>query len=212
LWTYTFDLWAYTFGTTERAITTFTGLLAGGTLLLWFYTKKAADAAKVAAEHIPTVERAYVAMSHNPPGLVFQTNAVNVSVQIRNAGRTPANVSGVLLKLQINPGSAKLPPEPDYGGGVNLDSSSGFLVSDKHFNVQTGFVITEEQAREAQSNEARVYLYGYVDYIDVFGARHRAGYARRYLHGMPENNLIFVAERAYNYDRVRLAGEGDDWD
>src|SRR6476646_2301502 len=126
---YALDLWTYAFGNPERAIATFTGVLAAGTLFLWFQTKKAAEAARVAAGHIPTVERAFVVMSHNPPGLVIQNNEVKVSVQVRNAGRTPATVSGALLKLQINPIGTKLPAEPDYGGGIDLESSSGFLVA-----------------------------------------------------------------------------------
>ena len=27
-----------------------------------------------------------------------------------------------------------------------------------------------------------------------------------------DNNLVFINERGYNYDRVRLPGEGNDWD
>jgi hypothetical protein len=38
----------------------FTIVLAFSTVLLWIVTNKAADAAKTAAEHIPSVERAYL--------------------------------------------------------------------------------------------------------------------------------------------------------
>jgi hypothetical protein len=57
-----------------------------------------------------------------------------------------------------------------------------------------------------------------VGYIDVFGGHHRGGYARVYdpaLETGPvgkRNNLAFVTDRAYNYDRPRRKGEGDDWD
>ena len=62
-----------------------------------------------------------------------------------------------------------------------------------------------------------LYVVGYVDYIDVFGGHQRGGYARVYdpaLDTGPEdarNNLAFVTDRAYNYDRPREEGEGDDW-
>jgi hypothetical protein len=58
-----------------------------------------------------------------------------------------------------------------------------------------------------------LFVFGYVDYVDKFGARHRSGYAR--LHDIriddpghwdggkvPEkrNNLPFVTKPGYNYD------------
>ena len=52
--------WNFLFGTAERAIAVFTGLLALFSVLLWIYTKRAANAAHRAAEHIPAVERAYL--------------------------------------------------------------------------------------------------------------------------------------------------------
>jgi hypothetical protein len=74
----------------------------------------------------------------------------------------------------------------------------------------------------------------YVDYIDQFGKRHRSGYGRLYYHwaeikgpqpndpGVPSrqaveqrymtrNNLVFMTQAGYNYDRERKEGEGNDW-
>ena len=57
--------------------------------------------------------------------------------------------------------------------------------------------------------------HGYVDYIDQFGQRHRGGYARVYdprLDTEPSrNNLLFITQKGYNYDRLRKRGEGSDW-
>jgi hypothetical protein len=61
-----------------------------------------------------------------------------------------------------------------------------------------------------------LYFVGYVDYIDA--TRHRGGYARVYdLRRDAEpiehrNNLVFVNDSAYNYDRRRRPGEGRDWE
>src|SRR5262245_44011889 len=52
--------WNFLFGTAQRAMAVFTGLLALFSVLLWIYTKRAANAARRAAEHIPAVERAYL--------------------------------------------------------------------------------------------------------------------------------------------------------
>jgi len=52
--------WNFAFGSAERAIATFAGILAASTLLLWFNTRRAANAARIAAEQIRSVERAYL--------------------------------------------------------------------------------------------------------------------------------------------------------
>ncbi|MGH7258123.1 MAG: hypothetical protein ACREIM_07075 [Nitrospiraceae bacterium] len=70
----------------------------------------------------------------------------------------------------------------------------------------------------------RLYVFGYIDYIDQFGERHRAGYARAYIAGKDftgaysppdafdaRNNLDLLTEPGYNYDRRRQPGEGHDW-
>ena len=60
-----------------------------------------------------------------------------------------------------------------------------------------------------------LYLIGYVDYIDQFGQRHRGGYARMYkpltVLLQNQNNLFYVIQEGYNYDRLRKRGEGEDW-
>src|SRR5262245_21808002 len=47
-------------GSVEQSLLLMTALLALSTLLLWVYTRRLANAAKAAAEHVPAVERAYV--------------------------------------------------------------------------------------------------------------------------------------------------------
>ena len=55
-------------------------------------------------------------------------------------------------------------------------------------------------------------VYGFVDYIDAFGVRHRGGYARQYVPNVQgNNNLVFLDHPSYDYDRPRRPGEGNDW-
>lgn len=42
---------------------------------------------------------------------------------------------------------------------------------------------------------------GYVDYLDKFGTSHRHGYARNFYRTASVNNLRFVTQVGYNYDR-----------
>ena len=75
------------------------------------------------------------------------------------------------------------------------------------------FSITPSELEQVKEGTLKLYLVGYVDYMDAFGERHRGGYARIYdpQPGLP-NNLGFVTEDGYNYDRPRVEGEGRDWE
>ena len=65
---------------------------------------------------------------------------------------------------------------------------------------------------EASQGIKQLFIFGYVDYIDMFEQRHRAGFARRYNHSaQDETKLVFVDQPDYDYDSERLAGHGKDW-
>ena len=85
-----------------------------------------------------------------------------------------------------------------------------FLVSNDSFLFSSSIEIAASDMAGIRGGTRQLHVMGYVDYIDQFGQRQRGGYARRY-DPSSTNNLIFVNESGYNYDRVRLPGEGDDW-
>lgn len=59
--------------------------------------------------------------------------------------------------------------------------------------------MSKEELAEIQVGTRNLYLIGYVD---VFGNSYRGGYARLYDPSIDEgNNLTFVTEPGYNYDR-----------
>lgn len=158
-------------------------------------------------------ERAYVTMSHEAPGVVFETEGKSsLTIKIKNYGRTPAKVTDTLLKPVILPPSEKLPPKPNYmrDREENLESPKAFLVRDDCFIV-TEYFDTKEQTVAIQEGTAILYLIGYVDYVDAFDKRHRGGYARKYVLSDKINNLKLVPDSAYTYDRERAIGEGNDW-
>ena len=160
-------------------------LVGPATLVLALVTSLLVLSAREAAKHTRIIERAYVKMSHySPPNSVAlqfgQTEAV-VIIQIHNSGHTPASVTGALLKLQILPKIEGLVPKPDYEGGTAFPKDSfAFLAAGADYQVRMPFNLPADKVMEAQSDEFRTYLYGYVDYIDVFGVRHRNGYASDY--------------------------------
>jgi hypothetical protein len=187
------------------------------------------------------IERAYVDMSHNPPGLEISSNIVNdpagtalaykdvsVSVAIRNRGNTPAIVTDVLLQFLIT--NEPLPTLPPYDHGRRSRVWMS-VVKDSDFNVWQNTPISLEGIENIQRNKdgLQLFVIGYADYIDKFGEHHRAGYGRRYHpetdnfslyldqrgepHGFDQrNNLPFVTVPGYNYDRRRSQDEGNDWE
>ena len=195
------------------------------------------------------IERAYVKMSHNRPGLIIDDLAVEsastmtggdgisrqdirVNVKVQNAGNTPATVTYRLLQLVFtdNP----LPNVPAYNA-TDGEVVRVHLVKNESFNVFVNWNVEAASVEAVRSGGMTLYMLGYVDYIDKFGERHRSGYARAYNPSIdarhpvrrvpgrviPEpdreayarrNNLPFVTQPGYNYDRERKKGEGNDWD
>ena len=170
------------------------------------------------AAHIPVAERAYVKMSHKSPGANFDPlkQTLSISIEVRNSGRTPAAVTKVFFAPVILPTDEALPSLPQYETLPQPSSSAtGYLHSGDHFYANATFPLPGSRILGVSSGKLMLYVVGY---IDVFGGHHRGGYARVYdpaLETGPvgkRNNLAFVTDRAYNYDRPRRKGEGDDWD
>ena len=89
-----------------------------------------------------------------------------------------------------------------------------------HFFFHWDDTVTPADLEDIRAGRKFLYVFGYVDYRDLFGVRHRGGYARRYEplvdkaepNNPNRNNLVFADEPRYDYDRERKRGEGNDWD
>lgn len=151
-------------------------------------------------------------MSHMPPGLTILPDGASIKMKFKNFGRTPANVTGALLVIAAVPLDRQLSAEPDYRNGLDLQSSC-FLVSGDKFFADVIFTLEPRHVARIIDREGfQVFLVGFVDYLDAFGSRHRGGYARRYIPEREATNLVFIPQRSYNYDRLRVRGEGNNWD
>jgi len=166
-----------------------------------------------------TIERAYVKMSHNFPGLVRESalGPFSINMKVENFGNTPSETTDLVLQLFCTDKDELLPDIPHYAPeNKNKPPLRAFLVAGEHFNYTVGkaFSVPVEVLEKVRIGERKLYLIGYVDYIDKFKRRHRAGYARlfEYHAATDANNLIFVTQKGYNYDRQRKKGEGSDWD
>jgi hypothetical protein len=162
------------------------------------------------------VERAYVDLSHqSPPGLKFDPSQTgpdwtpSVNLNIKNHGKTPADISGVFLRLVVHDGP--LPPQPPYDEAREKELRAVLMPNETvsvHWPCKP---VPGSLFQSIQNDQKVVWVIGYVDYRDRFGARHRSGYARRYDRVSKGNNLIFEVKPDYNYDRLRTCGEGSDW-
>lgn len=186
------------------------------------------------------VQRAYVDLSHASPGLELDPSPL-VKIGIKNHGNTPATVTAYNITLvnAIGP----LPAVPDYD--ERLTERVGAVVNPKETIYDDARPHRLGGALDMGTQNMKVWVIGYVDYIDKFKARHRAGYARVYDPSIDDkdskaykypgaigaavardlggenvnwrrykkrNNLPFVTQAGYNYDRPRLPHEGNDLD
>ncbi|MCH8096877.1 MAG: hypothetical protein IID53_07345 [Proteobacteria bacterium] len=198
------DWWLMIFSGT---IAVFTIVLAFSTIGLWISTHRM-------ARHGVASERAYITMSHRPPGLLLHglSGQMQVTIQVRNAGRTPATISNLVISVKVLPNGTPLPEEPDYGQEQDEPTAKAFLATGDSFDQTRPLSVSSSEMTEVKRRSKILYALGYVDYIDQFGQRHPSGYARKYHPKRGENNLIFVTQHGYNYDRPRMKGEGYDWE
>ena len=180
-----------------------TAVIAIFTVLLFVATRRI-------YKHSAVSERAYVKLSHlsGPEfgeGLTINRDRkeARIVIEVKNFGRTPADVINVALCWRVMPEGQAAPIIPQYPKPENaVGPTAGFLVTNDLFLVWKTFDgISDDQFDKINTGDERLWIYGYVDYIDVFGQWHRGGFARQYDPGRAGNNLIFVGQSGYNSDR-----------
>ena len=167
-----------------------------------------------------TIQRAYVKISHPPPGVGRLDDSGNIwlTISIKNYGQTPATVSDVVLGRWLSHPANHCQECPTTRWKLKGPSYAHFSVTNDQFFLSRFCTISTDEMNKVKGLISDLYLVGFVDYSDQFGQRHRGGYARQYQpmfdkgrEFAQQNNLTVVARDGYNYDRVRLRGEGGDW-
>lgn len=177
----------------------FTGLLA-----IIAFQQRSIIARQV--NSLEAAERAYVRMSHTSPG-INPTNR-KVQIEIKNVGRTPADVMGVRLGPLVVDAGERLPSPPPYSLTENMLAAQSFVASGDYFFVRHGIPISDSDWVAIQARQKDLYIFGLVEYVDRFGKWHRAGYARRYAPDREPNNLAFVGlSGTYTYDIEILSSD-----
>lgn len=132
-------------------------LLALSTLLLWIYTRRVANAAKIAAEHLPAVERAYV--FGGPTDLFLLHDQASVRLAMQNYGKTPAVIREWLVEFVAQEPRGKKPAyEP-----AKRTTTNEILEPFKLYSPPTVF---------RSEIPAPFFIVGYILYDDVFRRAH----------------------------------------
>jgi hypothetical protein len=208
----------------EWGLVYITGLLAMITLGLAFYTARLWKATRKLVESTDDatrrIQRAYIRMSYANPGLSFISDILEeriiVNVEIKNCGETPAVITEIFLKYSVLRDTENMPAVPDYYFTEERNKIDTFLVKGDWFF--TLFSVPIKKIGENVSliaikkGEIRLVMFGYVDYVDIFGQKHRYGFAREYYPGVDRygsasapadrNNMGFLIQNGYNYDRT----------
>lgn len=228
------DMVRYTYWTAAGTIAL--GLIAAVQALLFFWQlsfmrrgeKQAAQvaiaaadsaaAAKTSADAVMLAERAYVKLSHVPPGVRIKQDANygEVQIEVKNHGRTPAAVTDVIIDAKLLDHGVPLPQPFPFRTEAREAFPNAFLVPQEAFYVAKTFPLRGDDLINATRGGRRLWVFGHVDYRDTFGRRHRGGYVRIYEPGLADgdkkNNLVYMVEGNYNFDRPRVPGEGNDWE
>lgn len=188
--------------------------------------KAAMDNAATALEEataIKLAERAYISVSPVPPGLTFgeepKKGEYHVRLKITCCGRTPATIIDTVVVGKCFAENKMLPTEPDYSDGSHTNGTIFLIPSDFVFADEQHLFDSGDQpdviADLVKSDHVRFVIFGYVDYIDIFGMRRRYGFARQYDPRVDNReykdeearskrvNLQCVPESGYNYDEER---------
>ena len=169
-------------------------------------------ATDTANRHNTVTERAYVTMSHRSFSIDDAATArvrVLTRIKISNTGNTPAKITAIQILSRV---TEFLPTIPPYQQAATAERVEAFVSANDWFNLspRLDLLSTEQWAAVQLNRTERLWLIGYIDYIDKFGNRHRSGYARVY--DPDAFTLVLVQTPGYNYDRPREKGEGNDWD
>jgi hypothetical protein len=185
------------------SIVALTMALTGIGVMQWLATH-------TANKHNVVIERAYV----NASPLPFFINWVPGSgprhaIKITNTGQTMATIRGAVCRIAPYDRSG-IPEMPDYPNDT-APNQSFLLPPSDHIHL-TAFPVSgafgdNDQGRFERA-DLSLYLFGFIDYEDIFGAMHRVGWARQYFPRASEGERFgIVARTAWSYDRPLTPAE-----
>ena len=164
--------------------------------------KVSADAAKESADVLPRLERAYlfatvVLQRWSPTTSTPFVQVAQITLQIRNHGKTPAELSRVTFNAAIG---ESIRPETAQSPSPFADLPPGIAVApDGLYEHVWQVPVTEEQWAALIRSTQRLYVVGEVTYVDVLGATHRTGYCWWTIRGEDGMQMMLAPTRELNF-------------
>lgn len=148
--------------------------------------RDAANAALLNARAVINSERAWLlpAILVEPPNLLEMArdsypNSIEIAVRFNNAGRTPAWVTGWYCTTLITPNERVTPF--DYGEGHSSLNQGEPMTAGSNDNLYVDFAVPElSTIADIQQGRSYFYVYGFLNYRDVFNQTHQTYFSRRY--------------------------------
>lgn len=194
----------YTFG-----LLLFTGVLGISTIGLWRQTRKAADAARIAAEHIPIVEGAYVyarlaeslseveATILNEGEEPRQAARFAIVITLKNYGKTPAVIDGIWANLSFASAAAGR-----TGGDTRIHGNTVIGAGEEYPPVQViAPDLSTEEAANVKRFAAQLILQGRLTYTDIWETTWVVEFSGRYTGGRDRRFRVDNAPREKKADR-----------
>jgi hypothetical protein len=179
---------------------------------------KAAEAAMKSADIAANAERAWITtdvrFSSDWPDISKEggpTRSVMI-VLLKNAGRSPAEITRVRILSFAYPSDYSFPEKPIYGGSDDIfevHAAPGEIVSPSEDRtilspIQQIDLLTAEGKTEIMTGIKRLYCYGKIEYKDLSGAERVTQFGFQfYVRNTPSDNrpeaMYRMKNRAYNY-------------
>jgi hypothetical protein len=179
-----------------------------------------------------TIERAYITLANTSTGLnspnvtelmrlvggddnsqdaTIQVGHVSVTFEVKNHGRTPADLLGGIVSLAIG----NNPPQSTSPTKYFRYLPPFFLVSGDTKSWSPTFLLPQDLLEDIQKANGQLWVIGYIDYRDKFGDRHRCNYGRHYIPslwaGNNEGLLLFdVTTASLNNDHPLTAEQEEE--
>lgn len=201
-------IWGIRLKITDTLLVIFTAILAIYTARLWKSTAGLVTGGERQEHHFQSSERAFLELSHTSPGVTFTDGQPTVELKILNVGNTPCHVNDSIIGFGYfsEPKDGRL-PRPNYKAFLRPTANQGYLVPNGYMFVSPRFAKdTTWPMDEIGRGELILVVCGYVEYTDVFGKVHHAGWGRYYEPGnenSPTGNLSYIPSKDYNYDRPK---------
>ena len=169
-------------------------------------TQDAADAAMISAESLKTAERAYLFVDSmkwqnwksNFTLSTFNDFKTVVSIDIINAGRTPAILIDVTASVNIK--GIDYPTKEDVRRKTRIDFPSGIIIKSGEFEqVTSSGTISPSEITEDDFKKSTIICYGFIRYNDIFGDEHETGFCYKFVPTQSHERFRISLDTELNY-------------